>query len=101
MITDPPGEPSVAYSGPRPAGDLSNTSVGAMVLLGRLPGCTRLATGIPPGPAGSAEKSVSWLFRMKPSTMWNDPNADSTVVVSAAALPSESTTLTWLVPCSG
>ncbi|SKV73881.1 Uncharacterised protein [Mycobacteroides abscessus subsp. massiliense] len=38
---------------------------------------------------------------MKPSTMWKEPNADSTVVVSDAALPCLSTTVTWLVPCSG
>ena len=101
MISAPPGEPTIAYSGPRPVGTWSNTSVGAIELRGRLPGWTRLATGAPSGPAGSAAKSVSWLFRMNPSTMWNEPNADSTVVVSAAALPYSSTTLIWLVPCSG
>ncbi|SKT83474.1 Uncharacterised protein [Mycobacteroides abscessus subsp. abscessus] len=41
------------------------------------------------------------MLRKNPSTMWNEPNADSTVVVSDAALPRESTTVTWLVPCSG
>ena len=83
MITAPPGEPSIAYSGPRAGRPAwSNISVGAIVLRGRLPGSIRLAIGMPSGPAGSAEKSVSWLFRMKPSTMWNEPNADSTVVVS-------------------
>jgi hypothetical protein len=30
---------------------------------------------------------------MNPSTMWNEPNADATVVVSAAALPCASTML--------
>src|SRR5829696_3220958 len=100
MITEPPGEPATAYSGPRPVPDLSNTNVGAMVLRGRLPGSTRLGTGTP-SLTGSAAKSVSWLLRMNPSTMWNEPNADSTVVVSAAALPCVSTMLIWLVPCSG
>ena len=38
---------------------------------------------------------------MNPSTMWNEPNADSTVVVIEAALPPVSTMLIWLVPCSG
>ena len=33
--------------------------------------------------------------------MWNEPNADSTVVVIDAALPCASTMLIWLVPCSG
>ena len=75
--------------------------MGAIVLRGRFPGCTRLAMGTPSGPTGSAEKSVSWLLRMKPSTKWNEPNDDSTVVVNDAALPSASTMLTWLVPCSG
>ena len=78
-------ERTSAPAGPPPA--WSNTSVGAIVLRGRLPGWIRLGTGAPSGPAGSAEKSVSWLLRMKPSTMWNEPNADSTVVVSDAALP--------------
>ena len=36
---------------------------GAIVLRGRFPGCTRLASGTPSGPAGSAEKSVSSLLR--------------------------------------
>ena len=71
-----------------------------MELRGRLPGSTRFASGAPSGPVGCAEKSVSWLFRTNPSTMWNEPNADSTVVVIAAALPYLSTTEMWLVPCS-
>src|SRR6476619_4900743 len=101
MITEPPGDPVTAYSGPRPDAAWSNTRVGAMVLRGRLPGWTRLGTGTPSGPRGSAAKSVSWLLRMNPSTMWNEPNADSTVVVIEAALPLVSTMLIWLVPCSG
>ena len=57
---DPPGEPVMAYSGPRaPGAPGSNISVGAIVLRGRLPGCRRLATAAPSGPTGSAEKSVS------------------------------------------
>src|SRR4029450_3592144 len=62
IITEPPGEPNTAYSGPLapgwPGAPRSNTSVGAIVLRGRLPGCTRLATGTP-SLTGSAEKSVS------------------------------------------
>ena len=60
-----------------------------------------MATGVPSSPTGSAAKSVSWLFRMNPSTMWKEPKADSTVVVSEAALPYSSITLIWLVPPSG
>ena len=60
MIVAPPGEPTTPYSSrrvPGPAG--VKISVGAIVLRGRFPGSTRLATGTPSGPAGSAEKSVS------------------------------------------
>src|ERR1700682_6673834 len=69
MITEPPGDPSTAYHGPRPDADGSNTSVGAIVLRGRFPGSTRLATGVPSGPAGAAAESVGWVVRVKPSTM--------------------------------
>src|SRR5882724_5409697 len=75
IITDPPGDPRTAYSGPRPEPDWSKTKVGDIVLRGRLPGCTRLGTGSPSGPTGSAAKSVSWLFRMNPSTRWKEPKA--------------------------
>src|SRR5690606_1968324 len=105
MIAAPPGEPSTANSCPRapggPAGAGSNTIVGAIVLRGRLPGWTRLATGVPSSSTGSAAKSVSWLFSMNPSTIRNEPNDDSMEVVNAAALPCASTMLMWLVPCSG
>ena len=74
---------------------------GAIEERGRLPGATALAAGAPSRCRGSNEKSVSWLFSRKPSTMWNAPNADSMVVVNDAALPCRSTTLMWLVPCSG
>ncbi|SLA03969.1 Uncharacterised protein [Mycobacteroides abscessus subsp. abscessus] len=76
------------------------TRVGAIDDRGRLPGETRLARSAPESSRGSAEKSVSWLLRMKPSTMWKLPNADSTVVVIDATLPYLSATVMWLVPCS-
>ena len=64
--------------------------VGAIEERGRLPGSTRLATAASAGP-GSKAKSVSWLLRMKPSTMSREPNAFSTDVVIEAMLPSAST----------
>ncbi|MPN38173.1 hypothetical protein SDC9_185697 [bioreactor metagenome] len=85
MMAPPPGDPVAITSSP----GLSplNTSVGAMVLRGRLPGATRLAMGVPLASTGAAEKSVSWLVSRKPSTMWNEPMLDSTVVVIDTALP--------------
>src|SRR6185436_1574721 len=58
MMTELPGEPATAYSGPLDPDwpELSNTSVGAIVLRGRFPGSTRFAIGAPSGPAGSAAK---------------------------------------------
>ena len=38
---------------------------------------------------------------MKPRTISRAPKASSTVVVMARAFPASSTTITWLVPCSG
>ncbi len=88
MITEPPGDPTTIRMSPRPpSGVRSKTSVGAIELRGRLPGSTRLATGSPSSSTGSAEKSVSWLLRRKPSVMWNEPKADSMVVVMDATLP--------------
>ena len=57
MIAPPPGEPVAITKSP----GLSplNTSVGAMVLRGRLLGATRLAIGVPAESTGAAEKSVS------------------------------------------
>ena len=59
MIAAPPGEPTLASSRPLSA---SNTSVGLMLERGRLPGSTRLATGLPWTSRGSKAKSVSSLF---------------------------------------
>ena len=72
-----------------------------MVLRGRLPGATRLATGAPAASTGAALKSVSWLFSMIPRAMWNEPSVDSTVVVIVTTLPSLSTIEMCVVPCSG
>ena len=88
MICEPPGEPTVASSCPEA---LSNTSVGAIELRGRLPGCTRFATGSPSA-CGTKEKSVSWLFSRKPRTITRAPNTSSIVVVIDNALPKPSTT---------
>ena len=63
------------------------TMVGAIDERGRLPGSTRLATGLPSA-TGTNEKSVSWLLSRKPlSVMSAAPNASSIVVVIATALP--------------
>jgi hypothetical protein len=70
-----------------------------MELRGRLPGCTRLATG-PSVVLGMAAKSVSWLLSTKPRVTWKEPMLDSTVVVMLSALPWASTMLMWVVPDS-
>src|SRR5512135_2683695 len=88
MICDPPGEPTAATNLPE---DFSNTRVGAIELRGRLPGCTRFATGNP-SDRGVNEKSVSWLFNRKPRTITREPNTSSIVVVIDSALPKRSTT---------
>ncbi|CAM3493069.1 hypothetical protein CUTA107171_28220 [Cupriavidus taiwanensis] len=87
MICEPPGEPTVATSWPL---SRSNTSVGAIDERGRLPGCTRLATGLPFS-LGTKEKSVSWLLSMKPRTIRCEPKYDSIVVVIEMAPPRSST----------
>src|SRR5205823_11349270 len=69
---------------------LSNTMVGDIALRGRLPASTRLAIG-PLASRESNEKSVSWLLRMKPSTIWREPNASSTLVVIDRPAPYWST----------
>jgi hypothetical protein len=98
MITAPPGLPPLRRNWPLA---LSNTSVGAMEERGRLPGCTRLATGLPSASVGAKLKSVSSLFSRKPLTIWRAPKTSSMVVVMARALPCASTMLMWLVPYSG
>ena len=70
--------------------------VGAIEERGRLPGSTRFATALPSF-SGAKEKSVSWLFRMKPPTIWREPKAFSTDVVIESTLPSPSTMTKWLV----
>ena len=70
-----------------------------MELRGRLPGPTRLATGLP-SISGSKEKSVSSLFSKNPATMMREPKPLSMVVVMETMLPSESTTDRCEVPCS-
>src|SRR6476661_4066079 len=98
MIDDPPGDPVTSSRRPAP----SITIVGDIELRGRLPGCTRLATGVPSGLRGVNEKSVSWLLSRKPApgTITPLPKELSTVVVIDSALPYWSTIETWLVPCS-
>ena len=85
MMVPPPGEPVAMRKSPGAVP--LNTRVGAMVLRGRLPGATRLATGVPELSAGWAEKSVSWLVSRKPPTMWKEPMLDSTVEVMDSTLP--------------
>ncbi len=91
MMSAPPGLPPLMTSWPE---FLSNTSVGAMDERGRLPGCTRLATGLPSASAGAKLKSVSSLLSKKPpalpvppSVIRREPNWSSIVVVMAMALP--------------
>ena len=96
MMREPPADPSTAAGAP----SAQNTMVGDMDDRGRLPGATAFATGRPPI-SGRNEKSVSWLFSTIPRTTMRDPNASSTVVVSATALPAPSTIERWLVPFSG
>ena len=57
-MVDPPAAPTASTG--RPSG--SNTTVGAIELRGRLPGSTRLATGLP-SIVGERLKSVSSLLR--------------------------------------
>ena len=85
MMVPPPGEPVAITNSPGPVP--LKTRVGAMVLRGRLPGATRLATGTPAASAGCTEKSVSWLVSRKPPTMWYEPMLDSTVEVIDTTLP--------------
>ena len=91
MMSAPPGLPPLMSSWPVA---LSKTSVGDMLDRGRLPGSTRLATGLPSPPVGLKLKSVSWLLSKKPParpaprfTIWREPQASSIVVVMATALP--------------
>jgi hypothetical protein len=104
MISAPPGLPPLITNWPVA---LSKTSVGAIDERGRLPGCTRLAMGLPCASAGSKAKSVSSLFSKKPPsppvtpTIWRAPNWLSMVVVIASALPQPSTMLMCDVPYSG
>ena len=65
---------------------------------GRLPPATAFATGRPFASTGAKEKSVSWLFRKKPSTMRPVPKIDSTVVVIQLTLPRLSTMVKSEVP---
>lgn len=100
-IVPPPGEPVAITKSPfEPSAATLNTMVGAIELRGRLPGCTRFATSAPLLSVGEAEKSVNWLLSRKPCVMWNEPMLDSTVVVALSTLPSPSTIVNWLVPCS-
>ena len=94
-MDEPPGEPSAA-TGRREA---SSTITGAIDERGRLPPATAFATGAPSA-TGRNEKSVSWLFSMKPPTARPEPNSDSTVVVIETMLPSRSTTTKWEVPAA-
>jgi hypothetical protein len=95
MMREPPAEPSAAAT----LSSRSSTKVGDIDERGRLPGWTRLATGLPFA-SGSAEKSVSSLFSSTPRTMICAPNGASMVVVKLTALPQRSTMLMWLVPRS-
>src|SRR5665213_1892516 len=70
--------------------------VGDIELRGRLPGSTRLATGLP-SRVGRKEKSVSSLFKRKPSTITREPKAFSIDRVIDTALPSRSITARSLV----
>ena len=102
MIVPPPGEPVPITKSPLvPSAAILKTSVGAIELRGRLPGWTRFAIGAPVLSVGVAEKSVSWLLRMKPRVMWYEPKPLSTVVVITSALPFLSTIVMWVVPLSG
>ena len=60
----------------------------------------RLATLMPAASMGEIEKSVSWLFRMKPLVMCQEPKPLSTVVVITTTLPFLSTMVMWVVPAS-
>ncbi|MNL12877.1 hypothetical protein D3C87_1337580 [compost metagenome] len=104
MIVPPPGEPVPITNSPMlPSAFFLNTSVGAIVLRGRLPGATRLANftfGVTEVSIGLSAKSVSWLFSRKPCVMWNEPMLPSTVVVITTTLPCLSTTVKCVVPCS-
>src|SRR5207248_8842199 len=72
--------------------------VGTIDERGRFPGATALAAGRPCASAGEKEKSVSWLFRKKPSTIRPVPKMDSTVVVIDTTLPAASRTMKCEVP---
>ena len=87
MMRGPPGEPREATRWPAS----SKISVGVMDERGRLPGCTRFATG-PCASVGAKEKSVSWLFKRNPAAMRREPKGRSTLVVNETALPRESMT---------
>ncbi len=65
---------------------------------GRLPASTRLAAGRPSLSLGAKEKSVSWLFSTKPSTIRPEPNTLSTEVVMETTFPWRSTTTKCEVP---
>ena len=69
---------------------------GAIDERGRLPPCTRLATGTP-STAGTNEKSVSWLLSRKPCTICFEPKTFSIVTVMATALRAASTVETCVV----
>ena len=74
--------------------------VGDMEESGRLPGSTRLATGLPSF-SGAKLKSVSSLLRITPlATSWL-PKKLSMVEVQLATSPFRSTATKWLVPTSG
>ena len=77
MMNGPPGEPTAMRTAP----SRSNTTVGAMLLRGRLRGSTSLR------PPGAKSKSVSSLLRRKPRTMMRLPKVASMVLVIETTSP--------------
>ena len=101
-MAPPPADPVAITKSPGwPLAAVRNTSVGDIELRGRLLAAMLLAIGAPAASIGDAEKSVSWLLRIIPLLMWNEPMLDSTVVVAETTLPLPSTIEKWLVPYSG
>ena len=79
----------------------SNANEGDIELLGRFPPCALFTTGFP-SLSGKKEKSVNWLFKIKPAAIRAEPKAVAILAVIETAFPSLSTTLKCVVdkPCS-
>jgi hypothetical protein len=94
-MRDPPPAPSTISGRP----SAPRTIVGAIVVAGRLPGCSRFCAGLPDGP-GVAAKLVMALFATMPTATRSAPKLRLFVAVSETAPPKASITTTCVVAAS-